>query len=1358
VLASFNGTNGFNPYAGLIVDAAGDLFGTTQRGGAGGYGAVFELAKTSSGYAAPTVLASFNGANGAYPAAGLIADAAGDLFGTTGSGGAYGDGTVFELAKTSSGYAAPTVLASFNGTNGADPSSELIADAAGDLFGTTISGGAYRDGTVFEITQSGFQIAAVPIITLITETPSTGDLGIGSEVMITLTTSEPLIATGGFGTTLSLNDGGTATYDAAKSTASSFVFDYTVEAGQNTSSLAVTAVNLNGVTATDAAGHPVNTSLVGLAQVGPQIDTIAPTITSVTEIPATGDLGIGRELAITLTTNKPLIASGGFGTTLSLNDGGTATYDAAKSTASSFVFDYTVEAGQNTPSLAVTAVNLNGVTATDAAGNPVNLSLTGLTQAGPQIDSIDPTITSVTETPSTGDLGIGSEVAISLTTSEPLIATGGFGTTLSLNDGGTATYDAAKSTASFFVFDYTAEAGQNTSSLAVTAVNLNGVTATDAAGHPVNTSLVGLTQVGPQIDTIVPTIASVTETPSTGDLGIGSKVAITLTTSKPLIASGGFGTTLSLNDGGTATYDAAKSTASSFVFDYTVGAGQNTPSLAVTAVNLNGVTATDAAGHPVNTSLAGLTQVGPGIDTVAPTITSVTETPATGDLGIGSAVTFTLTTSEPLIATGGVGPTLSLNNGGIATYDRANSTASSFVFDYTVEAGQNTPSLAVTAVNLNNVITATDAAGNAVKLSLAGLTQVGPQIDTNAPTSILVTLAEFNGTNGNGLNPEAGLIADAAGDLFGTTAGGGASQDGGTVFELAKTSSGYAAPKVLVSFNGANGTNGNSPIAGLLADAAGDLFGTTEWGGAGHDGTVFELAKTNSGYAAPTVLASFNGTNGANPYAGLIADAAGDLFGTTARGGASGVGTVFELAKTSSGYAAPKVLVSFNGTNGANPYAGLIADAAGDLFGTTESGGAGRDGTVFELAKTSSGYAAPTVLASFNGTSGNGANPYAGLITDAAGDLFGTTNYGGAGGHGTVFELAKTSSGYAAPKVLASFNGANGADPVAGLIADAAGDLFGTTERGGASGYGTVFELAKTSSGYAAPKVLASFNGVNGEYPVAGLIADAAGNLFGTTGVYGGTVFEITQSGFQIAPTITAVTETPATGDLGIGSEIAITLKISEPLIASGGFGTTLSLNDGGTATYDAAKSTASSFVFDYTVEAGQNTPSLAVTAVNLNGVTATDAAGNAVNTSLAGLTQAGPQIDTGEWTVSGTENLEIPSAFAKTATFAPGAAATLTLDQSTFFTGQIAGLTAQDTLDLRDIAFGSPTTLGYSANPTNTGGALSVSDGTHLATIALLGNYMASSFVAASDGHGGTLITDPSTTQHAVLALPHTG
>lgn len=405
---------------------------------------------------------------------------------------------------------------------------------------------------------------------------------------------------------------------------------------------------------------------------------------------------------------------------------------------------------------------------------------------------------------------------------------------------------------------------------------------------------------------------------------------------------------------------------------------------------------------------------------------------------------------------------------------------------------------------------------------------------SDATTPKLTTLFSFDGNNG--ANPDASVIVDAQGNLLGTTAGGGnqACADGcGTVFELVKTNNGYASSATtLIAFDHDDGASPQQ--AGLIADASGNLFGTTRYGGSSDCGgsgcgTVFEIAKTANGYAgAPTVLVRFNFTDGANPLARLTIDADGNLFGTTYGGGstacAGGCGTVFKIAKTGQGYAStPAIIVSFDGTKGTNPSGGVIFDAQANLFGTTNLGGntncEGGCGTVFEIAKTRSGYSGtPTTLVSFDGS--NGAYPTGSLIFNQNGDLLGTTFNGGPYGLGTMFQIAKTRNGYAnRPSTLVSFNGANGARPFLELIADARGNLFGTTV-GGTDYPGTVFELAKTRSGYATtPTILASFSvsgGISAE--PTGLVADAQGNLFGSTYFGGannqGSVYELTGSGF----------------------------------------------------------------------------------------------------------------------------------------------------------------------------------------------------------------------------------------------------
>ena len=320
----------------------------------------------------------------------------------------------------------------------------------------------------------------------------------------------------------------------------------------------------------------------------------------------------------------------------------------------------------------------------------------------------------------------------------------------------------------------------------------------------------------------------------------------------------------------------------------------------------------------------------------------------------------------------------------------------------------------------------------------------------------LTTLASFNGSNGNG---PSGLVLDGQGNLYGTTYLGGAANDG-TVFEIAKGSNTIT---TLASFNG---SNGKGPVS-LVLDGQGNLYGTTGYGGAANDGTVFEIAK---GSNTITTLASFNGTNGSYPY-GVVLDGQGNRYGTTEVGGAANDGTVFEIAKGSNTIT---TLASFNGTNGSQPIGGVVLDGQGNLYGTTEWGGAANDGTVFEMAKGSNTI---TTLASFNGT--NGSHPFAGVVLDTQGNLYGTSEDGAAANDGTVFEIAEGSNTIT---TLASFNGTNGNYPVANVVLDGQGNLYGTASGGGASHDGTVFEMAKGSNTIT---TLASFNGTNGSYPRA---------------------------------------------------------------------------------------------------------------------------------------------------------------------------------------------------------------------------------------------------------------------------------
>jgi uncharacterized repeat protein (TIGR03803 family) len=353
-------------------------------------------------------------------------------------------------------------------------------------------------------------------------------------------------------------------------------------------------------------------------------------------------------------------------------------------------------------------------------------------------------------------------------------------------------------------------------------------------------------------------------------------------------------------------------------------------------------------------------------------------------------------------------------------------------------------------------------------------------------------LYNFTGGADGGYPYYGSLVQDKAGNLYGTTGWGGTYDSYGTVFKVTKS----GAETVLYSFTG--GADGAWPYAGLIL-SGNTLYGTTEAGGTStcqNDygcGVVFQL---NIETGAETVLYTFTGSaDGANPYAGLVQDKKGHLYGTTYGGGAYGYGTVFEVApKTKK----ETVLHSFDSTDGAYPQSGLTLNTAGEvLFGTAPGGGSRSWGVVFSLTTNTRTY---TVLYNFKGSSDGGV-PWGTMALDAKGNLYGTTWYGGdissceSSSCGTVFEvIPKTKK----ETVLYAFAGvADGGSPLGGVIRDKKDTLYGTTAGGGPGDRGVVFELVKGTE-----TVLHSFDYKDGSEPLCGVIMDSSGDLFGTT--YGG--------------------------------------------------------------------------------------------------------------------------------------------------------------------------------------------------------------------------------------------------------------
>ena len=306
---------------------------------------------------------------------------------------------------------------------------------------------------------------------------------------------------------------------------------------------------------------------------------------------------------------------------------------------------------------------------------------------------------------------------------------------------------------------------------------------------------------------------------------------------------------------------------------------------------------------------------------------------------------------------------------------------------------------------------------------------------------------------------------------------GGCAPDGcGAVFELSKSST----ETVLHAFTGRqNKDDGFFPYGGVLRDAKGSLYGTTAYGGRHWGGTAFKVTLTKNGSWKETLLHSFGNAGGRVPGAGLIRDTQGSLYGTTYGGGFHS-GTVFRLSKTGKETVLHSFCPEYPCTDGQNPYAGLIEDAEGNLYGTTVDGGSGDYcnyfcGVVFKLSKSGK----ETVLHNFCSLPGcaDGEGPLTGLMRDSEGNLYGTTYLGGEYGAGVVFKLSESGKETVLYNFCSLSGCADGAYPLAGLIRDAQGNLYGTTAYGGSNncalGCGTVFELSNTGT----ETVLYSFTG-----------------------------------------------------------------------------------------------------------------------------------------------------------------------------------------------------------------------------------------------------------------------------------------
>jgi uncharacterized repeat protein (TIGR03803 family) len=370
---------------------------------------------------------------------------------------------------------------------------------------------------------------------------------------------------------------------------------------------------------------------------------------------------------------------------------------------------------------------------------------------------------------------------------------------------------------------------------------------------------------------------------------------------------------------------------------------------------------------------------------------------------------------------------------------------------------------------------------------------------TTASAQTFKVVHDFTGAV-DGANPLNGLMINSAGVMYGTANLGGA-YDNGAVFS-------FANGKLTRIYSFRAGNDGAKPQSFLIQDKAGNLYGTTYAGGGYGDGTVYRISAT-----VETVLYHFGSHlhDGSAPEAGLAMDSAGNLYGTTMAGGASGHGTVFMLIRATNGTYTEKILHNFGAEpDGSAPVAGVTLDAYGNLYGTTSIGGTYGYGTVFELVKA--GSWAEKILHSFQNLT-DGATPYAGLIAGPAGTLLGAATDGGQRGGGTVFQLTP-SSGKWIFSVVTSVPGWGISGTFRNLMFDGVNTIYGTTHCDGGHTAGTVYKLALVNGKWVYTLLYTFTGGTDGEFVFSNLVL-SGGKLFGTTNIGGTTGKGVI---FQVAP------------------------------------------------------------------------------------------------------------------------------------------------------------------------------------------------------------------------------------------------
>ena len=1083
-LGSFAAATGTAPTGAVVLDGAGNLYGATRTAGGYGFGTVFEIAKGSTTIKS---IASFPSYAGAETQVGA-ADSYGDLFGTESDGGANGKGSVFEVHA---GSGVETTLASFDFTNGQLPVS-LVMNPQGNLYGATISGGTFGNGVLFELAKGSGTITDLASFQGAGQSSADGNLVLDSSGNLYGTTQGDSTHAG---TAFELTNGsGTITTLASFALsqgpeglamdANGNLFGSTFAGGDSNKGTAFEIVKGSGVVTTlasfggalgnnprgavalDAAGNLYGATDNGGPSGDGTVFEIAGGSNAITTLAAFNGVS-GNEPFGGVTLDS---AGNIYGSTLS---GGGNNEGAA------------FEVSPLRPSQLAFVQQPQSVTAGVAMALPITVQVED--QSGNLVtsDGSTVTITSIGSGPMFGTAsaiamnGVATFSGLSFNTAGPHMLRAA---DASLTGATSASFDVSPATPSKLVFGLQPTAAVSNGAIRLTAT----VNVEDTFGNIIasdNSNVTLAISSGPGMLGGMTTVAAINGVATFSNLSLPADATYTLT------ATDG-----NLN---VATSDPFGVTPTAYVLKHVGYFGTND-----TGAFPAGGLAVDASGDLFGAASQGGAFGKGTIYEIAHRSAAATALASfNGDDGATPQGGLVLDAAGDLY--------------GVTTAGGAFGAGT--IFEIIKGSGAITVLASFPHSNVTSPVRgdlAVDAAGDVFgAVASAGATGSGTIFEVVAGSGAITTLASFNGTNGS--YPDTGVVMDAEGNLYGAAGEGGAFQDG-AVFELA---SGSSTITTLASFNG---TDGSFPLGKLALDSSGNLYGTTSDGGTANIGTAFEIVK---GSGMITTLASFSAADGRHPQGDVALDANGNLYGIATQGGAMGVGTAFEIVK---GSGAITTLAALTGGNGTGPVDGAVLDADGNLYGATSSGpGAGK---VYEIAQ---GSGMANTLASFGYPDGTVPQ---GLVVDSSGNLYGSASKGGSSNLGTVLGVADGSAG---ATTLDSFNGSNGSHPIGGLAIDSSGNLYGTTNLGGAFGDGTVFEVA---AGSGTITTLATFNGKNGSGPDDGVTIDAAGNLFGTTaggGAYGlGSVFKVAR-GSGVATTLASFTSSArgnVTGPLVVDS------------------------------------------------------------------------------------------------------------------------------------------------------------------------------------------------------------------------------